>query len=435
MLHSKWEKLGYFHLFIDINLERIGGNAMRLFKRAIALMLCLSCLGMGTASSERGSEEYNEMLSKACLRLGNNYRLKNVLDRAKAGENITVAIIGGSITEGAGAAKYDECYAKRVGVRIASTYSANGLRGVNLINAGVGGTPSTFGWIRYEQDVLNRVPENDPDGLPDIVIIEFAVNDWNEPTKHKCYESMVKSVLEQENAPAVILLFSVFKNGWNLQDELKKIGETYDLTMISVRDAAYPVMDKFWTKDEWFSDEYHPTSLGHGVMADCVMSVIDAACAAETAPSDIDLDVSPAYGLEYMGLKRIFAGRDLPEGVTLDVGGFKGDDTASYTNLPVGRVCGQNFCHYGNSTNDPLTFTATFSKLLIGWRTVNSFGTAEVYVDGVLKQKLTAPAGSWGQTEVSLLLDEGESREHTVQIRMAEGSENKQFTVTCIGIA
>ena len=135
-----------------------------------------------------------------------------------------------------------------------------------------------------------------------------------------------------------------------------------------------------------------------------------------------------------MDLKRIFAGRELLEGVTLDVGGFKGDDTASYTNLPVGRVCGQNFCHYGNSTNDPLTFTATFSKLLIGWRTVNSFGTAEVYVDGVLKQKFTAPAGSWGQTEVSLLLDEGESREHTVQIRMAEGSENKQFTVTCIGI-
>ena len=256
---------------------------MRLLKRAIALMLCLSCLGMGTASSERGSEEYNEMLSKACLRLGNNVRLKNALDRAKAGENITVAIIGGSITEGAGAAKYDECYAKRVGVRIASTYSANGLRGVNLINAGVGGTPSTFGWIRYEQDVLNRVPENDPDGLPDIVIIEFAVNDWNEPTKHKCYESMVKSALQQENAPAVILLFSVFKNGWNLQDELKKIGETYDLTMISVRDAAYPMMDKFWTKDEWFSDEYHPTSLGHGVMADCIMSVIDAAYAAETA--------------------------------------------------------------------------------------------------------------------------------------------------------
>ena len=85
-------------------------------------------------------------------------------------------------------------------------------------------------------------------------------------------------------------------------------------------------------------------------------------------------------------------------------------------------------------SGDPLTFTATFSKLLIGWRTVDTFGTAEVYVDGKLSQTLVAPAGSWGQTEVSLILDANEKAEHTVEIRMAEGSEKKQFTITCIAI-
>ena len=406
---------------------------MNLFKRALAVLLCVGCLGISAAAAETDSQ-YDQMLLNACLCLGNNVRLKNVLNRAKSGENITVAIIGGSITEGAGAAKYTECYAKLVGKGIAEKYGVDGGGNVKLINAGVGGTPSVFGWIRYENDVNGRVLADDADGLPDIVIIEFAVNDWNEPTKHRCYESMVKSILQQENAPAVILLFSVFKTGWNLQDELKKIGETYDLMMISIRDAAYPMMDKLWTKDEWFSDEYHPTSMGHQIMADCILSVIDRAYEAETSISDIDLDVPCAFGLDYMNIRRIFSGRPLPEGVTLETGSFKGDDTTAYSNIPLGRVCGRNFSHFGNSGNDPLTLTAEFSKLLIGWRTVNTFGSAELYIDGVLKQTLTAPAGSWGQTEVSLILDAPEAKEHTVEIRMAEGSERTQFTITCIAL-
>ena len=408
---------------------------MNALKRALALLMCVCLMGGMSVMGEATDERYSAMLEDAVLSIGNNYRLKNVLTRAKAGEDITVAIIGGSITEGAGASQYSECYASLVGQEIADKYGVDGGKNVHLINAGVGGTPSTFGWIRYPLDVTNRVPEADADGLTDIVIIEFAVNDWNEPTGHKCYESMVKSVLEQDNKPAVILLFSVFKTGWNLQDELKKVGEAYDLMMISVRDAAYPRMGVLFSKDEWFFDEYHPTSAGHRVMADCIMHVIDSAYAAETAQNDINLDVAPAYGLDYMGMKRIFSERLLPEGVTLDKGSFKADDTGSYTNLPVGRVCGRNFMHLGIAGNDPLTFTASFSKLLIGWRTVNKYGTAQVLVDGEVRATLIAPSGSWGQTEVSLIINEAKEELHTVEIRMAEGSETKQFTVTCIGIS
>ena len=204
--------------------------------------------------------------------------------------------------------------------------------------------------------------------------------------------------------------------------------------MISIRDAAYPRMDRLWTKDEWFFDEYHPTDLGHRVMADCILAAIDCAAEQKGAEKEFDLNVSPAYGLDYMDLRRIFAGRELPEGVTLEVGGFRGDDRSSYTNLPVGRVCGQNFAHMGSMTNDPLILTAAFSKLLIGWRTAAGFGTAKVYIDGKLVQTLAVPDGSWGQTEVSLILNAPEKEEHTVEILMAENSEKKPFTITCIAI-
>ena len=404
-------------------------------KRSCSRLLCALCamMLMGGMCVANAEETYEGVCARALVSMGSNLRLKNALDRAKAGEHITVGIIGGSITEGTGAASYDECYAVRVGRGLAQR--CGGEDRVTLLNAGVGGTPSTFGWLRYQRDIVSRVPAEDPDGLPDIVIIEFAVNDWNEPTNHQCYESMVKSALLQPNAPAVILLFAVAQRGWNLQDELQKIGETYDLMMVSIRDGVMPAIGSLWTSAEWFSDEYHPKSLGHQVMADCVLSAVDAAYAAAPSSSDARVDAAPAYGLGYMGLRPIFAdGEDL-ESIQLTRGSFSWDDMGSYANRPLGRVCGRNFSHLASGGNQPLTFTAVFSKLLIGWRNGAGFGAAEVYIDGELADTLRPTAGGWGQTEVSLLLNDAEPAEHHVEIRMARDSLISQFTITCMGIA
>ncbi len=395
---------------------------------ALAVMLCM---GVNTVFAQEEDPAYQQVLENAQMSLGNNLRLKDILGRAAEGENITVALIGGSITEGAGAKDYSECYAMRVGEGLRERYGDN----ITLINAGVGGTPSAFGWMRYTKDLADRVPETDLDGLPDIVFIEFSVNDWNEPTNHQCYESMVKSILSQPNHPAVILVFAVFKSGWNLQGELRKIGDTYDLMMVSIRDGAFPAIGKLWTEDEWFSDDYHPTSLGHKVMADCILSTIDAAMATETSGQDLDLDVKPAYGLSYLNIRRIFASDKNLSEISLERGSFNADDQSSYRNYPVGRVCGQNFTHVTWAKNDPLRFTATFSKFLIAWRAANGYGNAEVYIDGKLVRTLSVPAGSWGQSEVTLLLNAATAAEHTVEIRMAEDSLDKQFTITCMAIA
>ena len=399
-----------------------------------AILILGSCTAMGENlfwAKEAGEAWYQDMLTDAHMRLGNNQRLLRVIEKARAGETVTVGFIGGSITEGAGAATYKECYAYRVFQGFRERYGAGDKTNVHSVNAGVGGTASTFGFMRYQREIVDRV--QDGDGLPDLMIIEYAVNDYQEPTRHRCYESMVKTILEQENAPAVILLFAVFRNGFNLQGEIKKIGETYDLMMVSIKDAAYPHVGKEWTPEQFFSDEYHPTSLGHGVMADCILAAIDAAAALPEAEADIDLNAGPAYGTDYMGLVSVY-GDAVPEGLQMDRGGFSKDDKTAYRNQPVGRVCGANFSHDASSGSAPLRFTATFKKLMISWKAASDalYGTAEIWVDGRKKQSLTGGAGKWGQSEVALVFDAAEAAEHTVEIRMAEGSENKKFTVTCI---
>ncbi len=403
-------------------------------KRFVAfLLVCMMIMG-GTAMGEFvGTEWYQEALKASGMRMGNNVRLKKVIERAQAGEQITIGTMGGSITEGAGAATYQECWASRFAVRFGTTYGVDGGSNVTLVNAGVGGTPSTFGYMRFRRDIIDRVPETDPDGYPDLVIIEFAVNDWGEPSGHRCFESMVKEVLQQPNEPAVIILFSMRNDGWNLQGELRKIGDVYDLMMVSVSDGIYPHIDKEIAKDEFFFDEYHPNSTGHRIMADCLMQVIADAAEKETDAADIDLDVKPAYGTDFMGLKTQYAGTKV-EGITVTRGGFDQVDLNSYRNKPVGWVCGKNYFHDAGSPDEPMTVSGTFSKCLIAWKASAEadFGEAQVLVDGKVVTTLKCGPGKWGQSEVVLVLDAKEAAEHTVEILVTD--PNKKFTITAIAV-
>ncbi len=388
----------------------------------------------GPISYEQAVSEpwYQKLLSRAQMNLGNNKRLKAVIERAQAGEEITIATIGGSITEGAGAQKYKECYAYQVYEGFRAAYGAGNGENISFLNAGVGGTPSTFGYMRYGRDIVSRV--TDKDGLPDIVIVEYAVNDGGEPTNHQCYESMVKQILEQPNEPVVILLFSVFPSGYNLQSELKKIGETYDLMMVSIKDGAFPYVGDKWSEKEFFYDIYHPTTLGHKVMADCILSAIDAAWQAPEAEQDIDCNANPAYGTDYLGLQSIF--RDsYDKGIHLELGGFSSNDEAAYSNTPIGKVCGENFHHGANGGDEALSFETSCKNLLIAYRAVNdaSFGSIDVYVDGKKVKTIAGNTGSWGQSVVDLVFAEKTAAVHRVEIRMAEGDENKKFTITCLG--
>ena len=58
------------------------------------------------------SEEYYKMVQRSLMNLGNTYRIRKVIEKARAGKEVTLAFIGGSITQGAGAVPiHTECYA------------------------------------------------------------------------------------------------------------------------------------------------------------------------------------------------------------------------------------------------------------------------------------------------------------------------------------
>ena len=414
--------------------ERAGEMKVKRWAAALMalMLLCANSAWGETKKTMFEKEWYLQALKDSVMSTGTNARLKNVIARAQQGEVVTLATIGGSITEGAGASIYQECWASRFHVRFRKAYGAENGSNVCLVNAGVGGTASPFGYMRYQREIVNRVPAEDSDGLPDIVVIEFSVNDWQEPTGHRCFESMVKEILDAPNEPVVILLFAVFRNGFNLQDELKRIGKNYNLMMVSIKDGFYAHIGKELTQEDFFADEYHPKALGHRIMTDCLMQAVEDAAARETDEAP-DLDVKPVYGTDFMGLKTIFGGTETDE-FSVERSGFPGSDSSSYRNQPIGQVCGKNFYHNEKDPMDPLTVKGVFRKCLVAWKATNSeaFGAADILIDGKKIMTVKGGEGKWGQSEVVLVLDEREAGEHTLEIRVTE--EGKKFTVTAIGL-
>ena len=97
---------------------------------------------------ERESEAYKSMIRRSLVSTGTDGRLRRAIERAKAGEHLTVAYIGGSITQGAGAKPINtNCYSYQSFLGI--TERLGDPSRFSYVKAGAGGTSSEFGLMRY----------------------------------------------------------------------------------------------------------------------------------------------------------------------------------------------------------------------------------------------------------------------------------------------
>lgn len=388
------------------------------------------------------SQAYRNIIGKSLLSKGNNTRLKKAIDKARHGDPVTIAFIGGSITHGAGAEPLHlNCYAYRSYDLFKRMFAPSDESNIRLIKAGVGGTPSELGIIRYERDVLR-----DGSAEPDIVIIEFAVNDADDETKGKCYESLVLKAFGAENNPAVILLFSVFENDWNLQDRLAPVGWHYHLPMVSVKDA---VVEQFqWTeeqgnvisKEHFFFDIYHPTNMGHKIMSDCLGWLFEEIDRSAPDQAEDYIKEKPAlFGNDFVDVKLL----DRLNGdriAVIDEGGFHKIDT----DLQQAEMDDQrlrtslfpnNWMHSSESDNHYFKMTIRCKRLFMVFKDTGSaeFGSANIWVDGIQIRTADPHKVNWTRCHAILLFNEQETDEHIVEIRMADHQENKRFTILGFG--
>lgn len=117
--------------------------------------------------------------------------LPNFYSKIKKGQEVTVAFIGGSITQG------EYCY------RLQTTrYMENAFSNARFkwINAGVSGTGTDLGAFRIREQVLQY--------KPDLIFIEFAVNGGYPDGM----EGMIRKIIKENPHTDICLIYTVYTN-------------------------------------------------------------------------------------------------------------------------------------------------------------------------------------------------------------------------------
>lgn len=387
-------------------------------------------------------EIYAEMKENGVLSTGNNARIKSTIEKARAGEDVTLAYIGGSITEGALASPNAKCYAQVSATAFAEKYGKDDGSNVHFVNAGMSGTPSSLGIVRYDRDVLGQMTTGDH---PDILFIEFAVNDYGECTNGGAYEGLIRRALK--SGSAVVLVFSIFQSGRVLESTYKKYGEAYDLPMISMGDS----IEKYFKEEDFFSwyfgDTLHPNNTGYQLMSDCIMNMMDKIDKEVAEADNIDSANLPAAKTSdaYTNIKMIDPTTDISaiDAISdLSMGGFNQKDGNTgvfqypYKGLAKQAWFPENWMHTSTSGNDSFKATVNCKTLMIVYKLssdVNT-GSVDLYVDGVKKKTISGySASGWNNATPEVLFTDTVSKTHSIELKMATGSEAKEFTLIGFG--
>lgn len=366
-------------------------------------------------------QAHKDMVDRSFVSWGNTSRIVKKLSQAASGEKTTVAYIGGSITEGIGGTP-DTCYAKLSYNYIAENYGKGD--NVEYVNAGVSGTPSILGNLRVKKDVLDK--------NADIVFVEFAVNDGMEQLYKESYESLVRTVLQQENEPAVILLFTVTKTGHTCQEHMSQIGELYGLPMISVPDAIQPEIEEGrMTWADYSDDEAHPNEEGHKLVAEFISNWFETLMLRNAVDDPMEMPVLPKFGSPYENAFLAEADYD-NSNPDLQIG-----ETGSFS-AEARRIADfkKGAWVYSGEGAEPMKLTVKGNSLFLVCKRNNSstMGKFDVYIDGTKVTTIdTNQHDGWGEPFAFQVIKRSGVHEMNVEIVPAEDSAGK--TIEIFGIA
>ena len=355
-----------------------------------------------------------DVLKRGIVDSGNMSRLANVIRKAVRGEDVTIGVIGGSITDGTGASTSSNKYAEKFKSWWQSTFENSELA---FINAGVGATDSIVGAHRVDADLLD---EN-----PDLVIIEFAVNDIGIDSEliKRSYESLIRKTLKKSNNPAVISLFTFNQSNKSTQEEHSLIASHYDIPMISYRDALWPEGGtKVCSWSKIAKDNVHPNDTGHAIISELLIYYINTVRAqiesvSETVPPIPDsLTDAP------------FENGVLHTNMTLEaesLGSFVANNNAFRQFKNGWTVSGGK---------DPIVFKSNAKSIYILFKKDKSSGkagTVEVKLDGKTVGSIDSDFSSgWGDYATFYkVLDCNTAADHTLEIKLTSTGSKTDFAI------
>ena len=291
--------------------------------------------------------------------------------------NGTVAFLGGSITQ-----RGEDWYWRPIIQRSLTNRFPHTT--FKFTSAGISSTGSLIGSFRLKSDVLNHA-----NGTPDLLFVEFAVNDnryWG-PTEGSATVAQMKRWLEgivrqarRANPKMDIVLISFVDTGWydviagggepNPCKAHREVAAYYGLpyAYIGAELVARTKAGKFGTGWGYYGGDCHPNGAGNRLAADVVENLLDQAHFGETFSGGAAADKVLPAAIDSFCYERP-AYLSIPRYVS------KSGHWFSYTPSQTYPLC---------STNAASSLTISFSGTAVGFRgAVGVTGpTVDVSVDG-----------------------------------------------------
>lgn len=349
---------------------------------------------------ETASPQYIDFYKSSIKHMGNTYRLTQKLTAAENGAPLKVAYLGGSITEG-------KNYTTPFSNYIKNTFAKGGF---TEVNAGLSGTSSVVGLVRSEKQIVEQ--------KPDIIFIEFSVNDHTDILYKKCFESCIKKFLDMPNAPAVGVIINRSKGGFSSQSQMYPVGKNFDIPVISMDDALTKAFNSgFLNTGDYFTDEYHPHQQGGQLVADCMAYYVRQAMKSENRSSGYTQPSSYVYGAEYANC------------VNVDPKNLTNFNAGSWSS---GSGYGNSGLNYSYTLNggSPMTFKTQGKGLIIVFKANSSgMGSIDVTVNGKTTHISGNKQYTWGGPDAELGYYQDYSGDLNVTI-----SGSGSFTIWGVGL-
>lgn len=179
-----------------------------------------------------------------------------------------ILFLGGSITCGAGATVYDNGWAC-----VAFDGIGKELYGedVQMINAAISGTGSLVATYRLQEHVLKF--------CPDMVFIEFAVNDVSMAKSSaqlviSSLDYIVRSLVEVNPNVAITFVYTTQSDGQNASEAHHKVAERHGIPEIDLRAPLMAQINQGHAWEEYLKDGAHPNDNGHRFYGEQVVNAV-----------------------------------------------------------------------------------------------------------------------------------------------------------------
>ncbi len=342
-------------------------------------------------------------------------RIESVIRRAQMGQELTIAFLGGSITQGSLATVHENTYAYRVYKWWCETFPQAKF---NYVNGGIGGTDSYYGVSRAVTDVLMY--------QPDLVVVDFSVNDVDNIYCEETFEGVLRKLLCWSSRPAVLLLNNVFyDSGESTQDVHNKLADHYGVPHVSVHDTIYRRMKAGeYSRIDITPDGLHPNDKGHGLVAAEITKFLEEIVKETEVNKECSNDESacpcvlpsPVTANAYEDAKRLTVREICPE-----LSGFRAD-----TNEKMGHLDHFKNGWTGTNAGDKITFELEGSCIGIQYRKTISRPAvrAQAVLDGDTEHPVLLDGNfdeDWGDCLfIQPILHHGENKKHTLEITVVD---------------